>query len=418
MQKLATQIGFDFNWRTLAQWFAQIEDYGLPLNMGTLVGHNALRAGACEDAEAITPAELDQICGALQQALADGALGMSTGLVYTPGSFADTGEIIELAKAVAKVDGCYVSHIRNERENLQDAIDEAIEIGRQAGVRVLVSHLKAAEKPNWGKLPKVIETIESARENGVRITFEVYPYTAVSTKLSTFIPKDALNEGPARLPKKLKTPEWRKRCVEWLAFRKTDYEAMILITESLPGARAKTIKEVAARRGLSPADAVVDVLISDPDAWIVYHCISESDMDTAILWPNSIVCSDSWSYPVNAPNRIGDPHPRTFGAFSRFLERYVFKTQRITFGQAVCKISSCAADWLGINHRGRIAPGCYGDVLLLDPKNVAEKATFKNPRQFSAGTDYLWVNGTMMIRRRELLEHLPGKVIRRRSDAA
>ncbi|MCG8605694.1 amidohydrolase family protein, partial [bacterium] len=147
------------------------------------------------------------------------------------------------------------------------------------------------------------------------------------------------------------------------------------------------------------------------------HCLSEDDMDAAIQWPNSIVCSDSWSYPVNVPNQIGDPHPRTFGAFTRFLEHYALKTQRLSFGQAICKISSFAADWLGMDCRGRITEGYSGDLVLLDPENVSEKATFENPRQFSTGTEYLWVNGTMMIRRGELLERLPGKVIRRGSDA-
>lgn len=187
---------------------------------------------------------------------------------------------------------------------------------------------------------------------------------------------------------------------------------MTLITESLPGVQGKSIAEISQRQGRDPADIVVDVLIADPHAWIVYGCMAQADVDLAILQLDAMICSDSWSYPVNAKNAIGNPHPRTFGAFTRFLELYVLKNERLSFGHAIKKITSTPADFVGLPGRGRIREGYFADLVLLDPARLAEKATFENPRRFSAGTDYLWVNGTMMIRRGELLPHLPGHAIK------
>lgn len=415
MERLAGEIGCGFDWRSLGEWFARVEAYGLPFNVGTFVGHATLRAGVCGDHQEVTDAEIGEMRALLEQAAEDGALGLSTGLVYAPGSFAATGEIIELARVVAARGGIYVSHIRDEREELEHSIEEAIEIGRAAGLPVLVSHLKAAERPNWGKIPGVLALIEQAREDGLAVNFEVYPYTAVSTKLRTFIPMATMAGGVAAMVERLRDADWRRRAVDWLHVRGTDYAAMRLITESLSGGRGRTIEEIAAGRHEDPAEAVVDVLLADPDAWIVYHCIDPDDMDAAILWPDSIVCSDSWSHPVNAPRQIGNPHPRTFGAFTRFLERYAL-TGRLPFGQAVRKITSLPADWLGLPGRGRIAADAWADLVLLDPARIAEKATFENPRQYSEGTVRVWVNGTPMLVDGEVRRELPGRVLRKGHD--
>ena len=412
MERLAGQIGFTFDWRTLGEWFEGVEAYGLPFNIGTFVGHSTLRGGVCADAQQVTRTEIDQMAALLGQAMRDGALGLSTGLVYAPGSFAETGEIIDLAKVAARHGGLYVSHIRDERQDLEASIDEAIEIGRVAGLPVLVSHLKAAERPNWGKIPAVLERIKAARAEGVRITIEVYPYTATSTKLRTFIPKATLSDGVDGMVAKLRTGAWRQQSVDWLRQRGTDFEAMVLITDSVPGAAGKSIRHVAAGYQQDPAHMVVDLLLQDPDAWIVYHCIDQDDMDAAILWPDAIIASDSWSYPVNAPHQIGHPHPRTYGAFTRFLERYALNGGRLSFGEAVRKITSFPASWLNLPHRGCIAEGYFADLVALDPTRVREKATFTEPRQFSEGTVFVWVNGTLMLEDGQLAEAMPGRVVR------
>ncbi len=414
MEKLGEQIGFDFSWRTMGEWFAQVEAYGLPFNFGTYAGHNTMRAGACKNYSDIQPEELDQLGAMVETAMRDGVLGMTTGLVYAPGSFADTAEVIRLAKIVAKHGGMYASHIRNEREALLEAVAEAIEIGRAANLPVLVSHLKAGEKPYWGDVPKAIRLIEEARERGQQVTFEVYPYAAASTKLSTFVPKDAIQHGFDALPDLLRQDEWRKKCVDWFLNRQTGFETMWMVTDSIPGAQGKTILELAREQNREPADLAVDILIADPMAWIVYKCMSDDDVDAAVMWENSNICSDSWSYPVNAETTIGHPHPRTFGAFSRFLERWALREEKIPFGHAVRKITSIPANFLRLTGRGKIQEGHYADLVLLDPENVQEKATIANPRQFSEGTEYVWVNGTLMLEKGDLYTHKPGHLLRRK----
>ena len=385
-EALANRIGFIFDWQTLGEWFERVEAHGLPLNVGTYAGHNTLRRGVSGDA---TESDVDAMARALDTAIQHGALGLSTGLVYAPGSFATIDEIVALARISANGGGLYASHIRSERAELEAAIDEAIEIGRRSGCPVLVSHLKAAERPNWGKIPDAIRRIELARSKGQSITFEVYPYTAVSTTLRTYIPYEALADGVEGLTDRLATDEWRSRCVSWLREQENDFDGMVLVTESVPGARGRSVLEIAKRAGVDSAHQVVDLLLADPETWIVNHCIDPADMDAAILWPDSIICSDSWSYPVNAPNSIGDPHPRTYGAFTRFLEHYALREARMPFGQAVRKITSIPADWLGLYDRGRIAEGAYADLVLLDPAEVHERATYTEPRQLSRGTRYV-----------------------------
>ncbi len=415
MERLAGEIGFTFDWRGFGEWLSLVEEHGLQFNVGSLVGHATLRAGVVRDARQVSAEEIGEMAALLDQAAAEGGLGLSTGLVYAPGSFASTEELIELARIVARHGGIYASHIRDEREDLEKSIDEAIRIGHEAALPILVSHLKAAERPNWGKIPGILERLEAARAAGCEINFEVYPYAAVSTKLRTFIPKVMMAGGVRGMVKRLRSEDGRRHTVDHLLSRGTDFSAMRLITESLPGSRGASIEEVASTRGLPAAEIAVDLLLADPDAWIVYHCISEQDLDAAVLWPDSIVCSDSWSHPVNAPHQFGDPHPRTYGAFTRFLERWAL-TGRLAFGHAVRKITSLPARWLGLERRGCIAEGFYADLVLLDPSRLRERATYQQPRQMSEGTVRVWVNGTPVLEDGEILPVMPGRALRR-SDA-
>ncbi len=413
MERLSREIGFQFDWRTLAEWFRGVEEHGLPFNVGTFVGHSTIRAGLGVASREVSREDLAGMRALVDEGMRDGALGLSTGLVYAPGSFADTEEILALARVAARHGGIYVSHVRDERDRLEASIEEGIEIGRGADLPVLVSHLKAGERRNWGKIPGVIGMIEAARREGIRITFEVYPYTATSTKLRTFLPKQVMEGGIEEMERRLRETAWRERSRDWLISRGTDFDAMTVISDGDPEAAGKSIAAIAQGESKHPADSVLDLLMKDPDAWIVYDCISPDDMDAAILWEHSIVCSDSWSYPVNAPRQIGTPHPRTFGAFTRFLQRYTLETGRLPFGQAVRKITSQPAWWLGLRRRGSIREGNYADLVLLDPGRVQERATFDDPRQLSQGTEYLWVNGTLVLEKGALLDRLPGRILRK-----
>lgn len=408
----ARQIGTHADWDSLRSWLEALEQHGLPINVGTHIGHSTLRKSAGAWEPALTAQQRHDMHAMLEEGLTNGALGMSTGLIYAPGCFASTAEIIDLARKVSHAGGLYVSHLRSERDQLAEAVEEALEIGMQAALPVLISHLKSAERPNWGRIPATLDRIAQAREAGQAVTVEVYPYTAVSTRLRAFFPPALLRGGDAQLTERLR--QARPAAAAHLRARGTDFDGLVLITDSLPGARGHSIGALARQQQADPAQVAIAALEADPDAWVVYHCIDPSDMDAAILWPDAIVCSDSWSYPVNALNPIGDPHPRTFGAFTRFLEQYAL-TGRIPFGEAIRKITTLPARWLGLRGRGQIAVGAAADLVLLDPQRLRERATYAAPRQLSEGTDQVWVNGVPMLRPDgSIAAQLPGRVLRRR----
>lgn len=413
MERLSGEIGFPFIWRTLGEYFEKVEDFGLPINLATLAGHSTLRGGALADWKKVSDDERQAMCRALADAMQDGAYGMSSGLIYAPGCYADTQELIDLGKVVAEHGGFYASHIRDERTKLEEAVQEAMDIGKGAGIPVLVSHLKAADSQNWGKIPKVLKQIEDFRaEHDLKVQVDVYPYTAVSTKLRAFLPKDILKDGVEALPEKLLQEDWQQRCVAYLEERGTHLDQMIIISEDIPGTVGKAVTEIAADWQMDAPNAAIELCRRNPDTWMVYHCMSEEDMDAAVLWQDAMVCSDSWSYPWNAPKQIGNPHPRTFGAFSRYLDRYVFSGNKLTYAEAIKKITSIPADFIGLKQRGRLQQGYWADLLLLDPGEFADNATYANPRQFSDGVNYLWLNGTSAIVEGEKVDDKCGRALR------
>lgn len=409
---LAKKIGFSLDWVYLDEYFRLIKQRGVPINTATLIGHSTLRGGIVQDPLTITDSEIGQMERELNRAMRQGAFGLSTGLIYSPGCYADSDEIIRLAKVASHHSGVYASHIRNERDDLESAVDEALNIGEKSNLPVLISHLKAAEKRNWGKIPKVLEKIESYLQHHPRqAAVDVYPYTAVSTKLRSFLPAEILAEGSEALPEKLANPECRLKCLEGILQRGTDFSQLMLISSNRHHISLKSIDELAARQSIKPNEFSINLLQKNPDTWIVYNCLSKADLDAAILWKNSMICSDSWSYPVNAKTHIGDPHPRTFGAFSRFLNDYVFSESKLNYGEAVTKMTSTSADFIGLKNRGRIEKGCFADIAILNPKTFKDKATYAEPRQFAEGIDYVLINGRMAVDEGEIVNRSSGTVL-------
>ena len=408
----AAALGIDTPWQDMGSWLERLDAHGLPINLATHAGHNTLRAAAGAWQADLSAPQQAAMAAHLAEALEAGALGLSTGLIYAPGCFATTDEIIALARQVAAAGGIYVSHIRDERAALSAAIEEALAIGAAAGLPTIISHLKAAERPNWGAIPAILARLDRARAAGQAVTVEVYPYTAVSTRLRAFLPIAAMAEGVAGLSRWLQAPDSVAAARAHLLARGTDFQALTLISEALPGARGQTVAALSRQRQQEPERVVIDALRSDPETWVVYRCIDVADMDAALLWPDALVCSDSWSVPVNAPRPVGDPHPRTYGAFTRFLERYGL-TGRLPLAAAIRKLTSLPAQWLGLPDRGRVAAGAAADLVLLDPARVAERATYLQPRQLSEGTVQVWVNGTAMLHEASLRPALPGRILRR-----
>ncbi len=412
MNRLSKDIGFPFDWTSMEEYFERIEKK-LQFNIATLVGHSTLRAGNMEDWKDLKPEQQARMNAALEQAMDEGGIGFSTGLIYAPGCFAEMQEIIELAKIVAKKGGVYASHIRDERNGIEEAVTEALTISEQANVRTLISHLKAAEQQNWGKIPKILKQIERFNEAhpDLQAAVDVYPYTAISTKLRAFIPNYILKDGIENIPAKLKEAKVLKDIADWIVERDYDLTQMMIISDEFEEYFGKTVAAIAIEQGISEADTMAQILSKSTESWIVYHCISQDDIDAAILWPKAMICTDSWSYPVNAPESIGQPHPRSYGAFTTFLERYVKDLKALTWEEAIHKITYLPAQFFNLHNRGQIEEGFQADLVLLDPEKLKANATYTAPRSLSDGVNYLWVNGSLVIDKGEVLEVNPGRVL-------
>lgn len=411
MDRLSNEIGFPFEWRTTSEYFDQIKD-NLQFNIATLVGHSTLRAGNMEDWHHLTPTQLELMKTELAQAIDEGALGLSTGLIYAPGCFAKMDEIVELVKIVAQKGGVYASHIRNERDKVEEAVEEALSIGKKAGARVLISHVKAAEKENWGKMTKVLKQIEAFNStNELQAACDVYPYTAVSTKLRAFIPKQLLQDGIPAVAEKMKDPANVEAIDEWIKKKDYDLSRMLIISDDLKLYYNKTIAEIAKEYAITEAVAIARVLEASTETWVVYHCIDQADIDAAVMWPKAMICTDSWSYPINAPESIGQPHPRSYGAFTEYLERYVINEKMLGWEEAIHKITYLPAEFFQLKDRGLIEEGYFADLVLLDPNEVKANATYLAPRVLSSGVKHLWVNGGHIIQQGKMQDCSPGKVL-------
>ncbi|MGH1386902.1 N-acyl-D-amino-acid deacylase family protein [Kordia sp.] len=411
MNRLSGEIGFPFEWRSLEEYFEQIQDK-IQFNIATLVGHSTLRAGNMDDWHNLQPTQLETMKTALAEAMDEGALGISTGLIYAPGCFAEMDEIVSLAKVTAEKGGVYASHVRNERDGLEEAVEEALTIGKLADIRVLISHIKAAEKENWGKIPKVLKMLEEYNETSkLQAACDVYPYTAVSTKLRAFIPKYMLQDGIAAVADKMKDATNVSAIAEWIIQKDYDMSRMLIISDDLKSYYNKNVSEIAAEQGISLAQAVADILAASTETWVVYHCIDQKDIDTAVMWPNAMICTDSWSYPINAPKSIGQPHPRSYGAFTEFLQRFVIDEQLLSWEEAIHKVTYLPAEFFQLKHRGLIAKDYYADIVLFDPSTVKANATYLSPRELSSGIEHLWVNGSHLIQHTKIQDATPGKVL-------
>ncbi|MEZ4684632.1 MAG: amidohydrolase family protein [Bacteroidia bacterium] len=413
MERLSDEIGFPFEWRSLAAYFDTIKDK-LQFNIATLVGHSTLRAGYMDDWNELKTSQLEDMKAALAQAMDEGAIGFSTGLIYAPGCFAELDEIVQLAKVTAEKGGVYASHIRDERNNIDEAVDEALAISGRAGIRTLVSHLKAAEHQNWGKIPAILKKIEAFNQKhpDMPAQVDVYPYTAISTKLRAFIPKHFLQDGIDKLPEKLQDEAARKEIAEWIVSRDYHLDQMMIISDESEQYFGKTVAEIAQTQHISEAAAIAEILMASTESWIVYHCIGQEDIDAAVRWPHAMICTDSWSYPINAPKSIGQPHPRSYGAFTEYLERYVKKLDALSWEEAIHKITGQPAAFFNLKERGEITDGYFADLVLFNPSSLKANATYTAPRSLSDGVEYLWVNGKLVIDERNIQPVQPGKILK------
>ena len=352
----------------------------------------------------------------VDSAMRDGAMGFSTGLSYPPGPFFTTGELTVLARRAARSGGGYASHIRSEGAGLLPAIREAMQIGRDAGTWVEIRHLKASGEPNWGRMRDAVALIDSARRSGLDVTADVYPYTASGTGLSAILPTWVQAGGTDSMVLRLKDPAVRQRLRTEVGEAGTRRPAGVLVNgvraDSLQRYEGIRLDSIGRLRNEDPFDAAYDILVADRGATsAIYFTMSEDDMRLALRQPWTSIGQDAGAVTPDSTSR-GRGHPRAFGTFPRILGRYVREDSLLSLEEAVRKMTSLAAQRVGLARRGILAPGMYADVVLFDAATIVDRATFEHPQQLATGVRELFVNGVAVIAAGAPTGALPGRALR------
>lgn len=419
------EANVELDWSTMDGYMKRVEQNGISLNIAPLVGHGNIRSLVLQfEKRKPTEKELEEMKRTLAQAMDKGAFGMSTGLIYPPSCYADTEEIMELCRVVARFGGSYSSHIRGEEIQLLKSVEEAIEIGEKAGVPVEISHHKAAGKRNWGKVRESLKMVEEARFRGVDVTCDVYPYIAGSFGLDSLLPPHAHEGGVEKLVERLRTSEIREKLKEGMMKGVGDWHGMseVLGWEDIMIAyckghheyEGKVISEIAREKDMDPFDFVFDLIVEEKaSVRVVLFSMSEDDVRTVLKSPFSMVGSDSSVRATYGILSAGKPHPRAYGTFPRVLGKYVREEKVLKLQEAVRKMTSFPAQKLGLRNRGLIKEGMWADITIFNPDKIIDKATFTNPHQYPRGIEYVIVNGKIVIEKGEHTNEMPGKVLRR-----
>lgn len=409
--------GLTWEWSTAAEYADTIDRLPLGVNLALQVGHCALRIAVMgmED-RAPTEAELDRMCGLLRQAAAEGVVGFSSGLIYAPGLFGSTDELVALTTEAANAGLLYSTHMRGEGAGLLTAVDEALHTARRSGVRLEISHLKAAGRRNWGLVDEALTAIERARSEGVDVAADQYPYTASSTTLTTWLPDWALDGGQAALLRRLDDGEQTDRMVAEMSERAEGfYPDRVVLTDTPDGPYhrfiGQSVHAAADELGLSPAHAVVELLRGQRGTIsVVNHSMSEDDVRMVMRHPLVAVASDS--HTPGCPGR-GRPHPRGLGTFTRVLGHYARDENVLGLPEAVRKMTSQPASRLGWPDRGVLREGAVADVAVFDPATVADRATFAEPWQLSVGVRHTVLAGVPVLADGAPTGAAPGRALRR-----
>jgi len=420
--RLGAARGTEADWRSIARYRTELEQQGISVNHALLVGQGTLRENRIGlENRPLTPEELRSVVRDLEAALEEGAFGLSTGLEYIPGRFTPPEEIHALGRVVSRYGGFYASHIRSEERGLLEAIDEAIEVGRRTGVRVEISHLKAAGRVNWGKQQAALDLIESARRMGIAVLADAYPYEAYFTGLTIFLPTWALEGGWASLRSRLGDAEMRGRIRAEVDERVRqdpgDYDLIQISrvkSASSRGFLGKRLSAIAEEMKNEPAEALLDLLIAEEGSVsFVGFGMSEANVDRVVRHPLVMIGSDGSSLTREVSADEGTPHPRSFGAFARVLSHFVRERDVLSLPEAVRKMTSMPADQVGLKDRGRIAVGMKADLALFSLDSVKDLATYASPREFPEGIRHVLVNGRSVLRSGRHTGQHPGRVLQR-----
>lgn len=416
MKEGQVDINFDIPWTTLGEYLTYLEQKGVSTNVASFVGNGTLRQHVIGfENRPATSSELEQMKQLTQEAMEQGAVGISSSLLYAPSSYANTEELIELAKIAGKYNGMYISHIRDEGNKLLESLDELIQISKEANIAAEVYHLKASAKPNWYKLDLALAKIDSARNAGLPITADIYTYNASSTGLHVQLPDWVREGGIDAMLERLQNTENRKRAVEELEFRNAP-ETILFVgfkNERLRKYMGKYLPEVAEELGKSLEETLVDLIIEDGSRiQVVYFSMSEENIQKKIAVPWISFCSDAGSYTNEGVFIKQSTHPRAYGSFIRVLGKFARDEGIITLAEGIRKLSALPAENLKLKKRGGLIPGNFADIVVFDPDQVTDKATFTDPHQYAEGVIHVFVNGTAVLENGEHTGATPGRFVK------
>jgi N-acyl-D-amino-acid deacylase len=423
---LSQKDGLKRDWTTLAEYFARLDRQGIAVNAASYVGSGQVWEDVLGNVNRRpSPEEMDRMKSLVDQAMREGALGLASGLIYAPNMFATTDELSELAKEAAKYGGIYTTHIRGESSSGIQAIREAIEISQKAGLPVHILHFKMSGKDNWGRMADQVKLIQEARERGVDITADQYPYLAGMTGLKQCLPPKYLEGTSDQIVARLKDPKAREEIRQEIKTglpgwnnnevqEAGGWHGVMLASVQRPENKdyeGKRMDDIARMMGKDPVDALCDLLISEgASPYAIYFLMSDPDVDLAMKQPWVAFGSDGVAVTPQM-DFMGKPHPRFYGTFPRVLGVYVRERHVLTLPDAVRKMTSLPAQILGLNDRGLLRPGLAADVTIFDPKAVADQATYEDPMQYPVGIAYVIVNGVVVINKGEHTGAKPGKVL-------
>ena len=405
----------------LRTYFDTLRRQGISVNVGSLIGHNTVRMKVMKMVfREPTAREQIDMEALVEQAMRDGAVGLSTGLIYTPGTYARTAEVVNLAKVAARYGGVYASHIRNEGQNVKQAVEEAILISREAKIPVEISHFKVASKPLWGKSTETVELVEAARREGLDVTVDQYPYTASSTSLASIIPSWALADGDSAVLARFHDPAMHTRIRNEMLdglkknLRK-NYEYAVVANSkpdsTINGLSISAINQKMGRKqtAATEADLIMELMERARMGRIqmVYHTMSETDVETILRYPNTMIASDAGVAKLGS----GMPHPRAYGTNARVLGRYVRERHVIGLEEAVRRMTSLPAQRFRLTDRGLLRPGYAADIVLFDEKTVADQATYDQPHAYTTGISWVLVNGIPVVENNKHTGQRPGQLL-------
>ncbi len=419
-------IKYPITWTTLGEYLQQLEDKGISPNVASFVGATTVRMHELGEADVDpTPQQLDRMRALVRSAMEEGALGVGSSLIYAPANYAETPELVALVQEAGTCGGMYISHMRSEGDNITAAIDELVTIARQADVPAEIYHLKLAGKDNWNRLPEVIAQIGAARAEGLKITTDMYLYTAGGTFLAAVTPPWAQDGGYDALLTRLRDPAMRAKIIAEMRRPDTEWENLLrlagggenvlLVSFSNPDMKAltgKTLAEVAKARGTSVEDTVIDLLLEDGSGiGAAFFLMSEENVRAQTALPYMSFGSDAEAMAPEGPFLLSDPHPRAYGNVARLLGKYVREEQALTLQDAVRKLTSLPAANLSIRDRGALAEGKFADVVIFDPATIGDRATYARPHQYATGMRDVFVNGVQVLANGEHTGAEPGRFV-------